>query len=193
MKKKYIDIRNDDDYEKFLRKIKYYKFFFNTEFDITREYKDLKDICFALNIKNRKDRITFIYDNACDKIDRENPCNACGFKEGKCDAHRDKKYINGCCRMCRYQSDKGCTSKNLACKLFNCSTVKKRYEVLEYGDIHILKALSLKNRTIVKSDYFSKRDDVLKDLYTFTLTYATIRIVYRIIRNTIWIIRNVQF
>lgn len=190
MKKMYIDIQTDEDYEKFVKKIKYYKFFFNTEFYFTKEYRDLKDICTALNIKNRKERITFVYDSACDKIDRENPCNACKFIDGKCIAHRDKKYMNGCCRLCRYQSNKGCTSKNLACKLFNCTAVKEKYKVLEYSDIYILKVLSLKNRFIVKSDYFSKREDVLNDLYTYTITYATVRIVYRLIRNAIWGIKN---
>ena len=84
-----------------------------------------------------------------------------------------------------YQTKSGCPTKNLACKLFNCSYVKSRYEVIKYEDIKLLRLLSLKNRFIIKSDYFSKREDVLKDLYAYTLSYSTIRIVYRLIKNFI--------
>ena len=87
--------------------------------------------------------------------------------------------------MCIYQTRDGCPTKNLACKLFNCSEVKKRVQVMDYRDLEILKVLSLKNQIIIKSDYFSKREDVLKDLYFYTLTFSTLRIVYRLTRNFI--------
>ena len=58
--------------------------------------------------------------------------------------------------MCKYQTNHGCSTNNLACKLFNCSEVIKRYEVITYKDLKLLKVLSLKNQFIVKSDYFSK-------------------------------------
>lgn len=118
--------------------------------------------------------------------------NICGFKNGKCHVQRKQKSgkCNGCCRKCLYQSTAGCTTKNLACKLFNCSEVTSRYSVTKYEDIEILKLLSIKNRLIVKSDYFSKEEDVLKDLYCYTLTYSTIRIVYRLFRNYIFLLKN---
>ena len=87
--------------------------------------------------------------------------------------------------MCIYQTKNGCPTKNLACKLFNCSEVRKRYKIIEYNDLKLLKVLSLKNQFIIKSDYFSKRKDVLKDLYSYSLIYSTLRIVYRLIRNFI--------
>ena len=34
---------------------------------------------------------------------------------------------------------------------------------------------------------FSRREDILKDLYTHTLTYSTVKILYRLIRNYICI------
>ena len=89
-----------------------------------------------------------------------------------------------------YQTNKGCPTKNLSCKLFNCSEVTSRYNTIKYDDLKILKLLSLKNRIIIKSDYFSKREDVLKDLYAYTLSYSTLRILYRLIINYIKLSKN---
>lgn len=142
----------------------------------------------ALNIKNRKKRITYIYDSSCKLIDDNTKnSNICGFKNGKCYVQRNlnNEKCNGCCRKCLYQTNKGCPTKNLSCKLFNCSEVTSRYNTIKYDDLKILKLLSLKNRIIIKSDYFSRREDVLKDLYAYTLSYSTLRILYRIIINCI--------
>lgn len=94
-------------------------------------------------------------------------------------------YTCGCCRLCPYKSCKGCTTKNIACKLFNCSEVTKRHKMLQYIDLKLLKVLSIRQRIIVKSDYFSKREDVLKDLYSYSFIYSCFRIFYRIIKNII--------
>ncbi len=142
----------------------------------------------ALNIKSRKLRITYIYDKACKIIDNNNyGKNICGFKNCKCYVQRKykKQQIYGCCRKCVYVTDNGCPSSNLACKLFNCSEVYNRCKVTTYKDLKILKALSLRGRFIVKSDYFSLREDVLKDLYSYSILYSTFRIVYRLFKNLI--------
>lgn len=92
---------------------------------------------------------------------------------------------NGCYGKCLYQTNKGCPTKNLSCKLFNCSEVTSRYDVIKYDDLKLLKLLSLKNQFIIKSDYFSTREDVLKDLYSYTFTCSMLRIVYRLVKNYI--------
>ena len=153
-----------------------------------KKYKNKQDIIItnALNIKNRKERITYIYDATCDYIDDYyNHSDICGFKDLKCYANRSNGKDNnyGCCRFCYYKTNHGCPSKNLACKLFNCSEVCKRRKVLTYKDLKMLRLLSLRQRHVVKSDYFSLREDVLKDLYCYTMTFATIRVVFRLIRN----------
>ena len=193
MKKKEIVINNLNDYLNFLKKLKYYKtfFYYNTCF-INKNNTNIQDtnyIIEALNIKNRKKRINYIYTKSCKIIDDKfKDINICGFKNNKCYTQRKlkKKSCNGCCRKCLYQTNKGCSTKNLACKLFNCSEVKKRYDVVTYNNLKLLKVLSFKNQYIVRSDLFSKEEDVLKDLYTYTFTYAHIRIVYRLIRNYIY-------
>ena len=67
---------------------------------------------------------------------------------------------------------------------------KRAAEVLgkKYEDLKILKVLSIRQRFVVKSDYFSLREDVLKDLYCYTLTFAIIRIILRLFKNII--VRN---
>ena len=69
----------------------------------------------ALNIKQRKQRINFIYDQSCHLIDKENKgINICGFKNKKCYVQRKLKNgkCNGCCRMCIYQTKAGCPTEN---------------------------------------------------------------------------------
>ncbi len=192
MKRKTIVIESKEDYTKFIKRIILYKsiLYINTEFQVKgcQVNDKIQQIIKGLNIKNRYKRITYVYDTACSIIDSNTKgLNVCGFKNNKCyiQQKQNNGRCNGCCRLCKYQNSNGCSTKNLACKLFNCSEVKKRYKTVEYKDLDILKLLSLKNRLIVKSDYFSTREEVLKDLYAYTLTYSILRIFFRSIRNLI--------
>lgn len=192
MKRKTIVIESKEDYTKFIKRIILYKsiLYINTEFQVKgcQVNDKLQQMINGLNIKNRYKRITYVYDTACSIIDSNTKgLNICGFKNNKCyiQQKQNNGKCNGCCRLCKYQNSNGCPTKNLACKLFNCSEVKKRYKTIEYKDLAILKLLSLKNRLIVKSDYFSTREEVLKDLYAYTLTYSILRIFFRSIRNLI--------
>ena len=174
--------------DKFYRKLFFYKSFIfkKTTFTVETKYEQLKPIIKALNIKKRKDRITYIYDEACRQIDNHyKNKNICGFKNNKCYVQQklNNGTINGCCRMCKYQSEKGCQTINLTCKLFTCSEVEKRCKIITFNDLKILKLLSYRNQMILKSDYFSKREDVIKDLYYGSFTLWTIRIVIRLINN----------
>ena len=171
--------------DEFYRKLFFYKSFIfkKTTFTMETKYEELKPIIKALNIKKRKDRITYIYDEACRQIDNHyKNKNICGFKNNKCYVQQklNNGTINGCCRMCQYQSEKGCKTINLTCKLFTCSEVEKR---CTFDDLKILNLLSYRNRMILKSDYFSKREDVIKDLYYGSFFLWTIRIIIRLINN----------
>ena len=197
MRSKTILINNKNDYIKFFKKINIYKsiLYCNTIFVVKNNINNqmIDYIIDTLNIKNRKKRIEYIYDSSCKIIDDNTKnANICGFKNGKCYVQRNLNNgkCNGCCRKCLYQTNKGCPTKNLSCKLFNCSEVTSRYNTIKYDDLKILKLLSLKNRIIIKSDYFSKREDVLKDLYAYTLSYSTLRILYRLIINYIKLSKN---
>ena len=185
---KLIKINNQTALDKFYRKLFFYKSFIfkKTYFTVETNFEEVKPIINALNIKKRKERIIYIYDEACNQIDKHyQNKNICGFKNNKCYVQQKLQNgtINGCCRMCLYQSAKGCTTKNLTCKLFTCSEVEKRCKVIKFDDLKILNLLSFRNRMILKSDYFSKREDVIKDLYYGSFFLWTIRIVIRMIIN----------
>ena len=149
--------------------------------------EDLKLIVDALNIKNNKKRINYIYDTCCDIIDNKyKNINICGFNCHKCLNNIE----NGCCKNCMYQSINGCPSKNLTCKLFYCSKVKEKYDVIKYEDLKLLKLFNLKQRYIIQIDYFAKREEVLKDLYSISFIYSFIRILIRQIKNIYLINKN---
>ena len=183
---KLIKINNQTALDKFYRKLFFYKSFIfkKTTFTVETKFQEVKPIINALNIKKRKQRITYIYDEACKQIDNHyQNKNICGFKNNKCYVQQklNNGTINGCCRMCMYQSEKGCQTKNLTCKLFTCSEVEKRCQVIKFDDLKILNLLSFRNRMILKSDYFSKREDVINDLYYGSFLLWAIRIVTRMI------------
>lgn len=185
---KLIKINNQTALDKFYRKLFFYKSFIfkKTHFTVETNFEEVKPIINALNIKKRKERIIYIYDEACNQIDKHyQNKNICGFKNNKCYVQQKLQNgtINGCCRMCLYQSTKGCTTKNLTCKLFTCSEVEKRCKVIKFDDLKILNLLSFRNRMILKSDYFSKREDVIKDLYYGSILIWSVRIVIRLIIN----------
>ena len=178
-----VTIENEKDIKKFYKRLFWYKSFLfkKVYFETNSNDKDINLIVKGLNIKNRKERIAYVHDTCCDIIDNDTKGkNICGFKDCKCYTQRGKDTCNGCCRVCIYVTNNGCPSKNLACKLFNCEEVRKRHKVITYKDLKLLKLLNLRQRFIIKSDYFSNREEVLKDLYSYSIIYATMRIVYRI-------------
>lgn len=126
-----LSINNEHELKRFYRFLPIYRSFLFKfiSFELVSDDKyDLNKIIMALNIKNRYKRISFIYDSACNLVDDKflNVKNMCGFNKGQCYAQRGTNKCNGCCRCCKYQSSKGCTSSNLACKLFFCDEVRKR-------------------------------------------------------------------
>ncbi len=147
---------------------------------------NLKLVMEGLNIKNGRKRIRFVYDTCCMIIDKHDMgCNKCGFRDNRCYVQQlgCNKDTCGCCRWCRYRRNEGCPTSNLACKLFNCSEVTTRYEVIGFSDLPLLKLLNMRRQLIVKSDYFSLREDVLRDLYSISIIYTTIRILVRYWEN----------
>ena len=88
---------------------------------------------------------------------------------------KKKDHVNGCCRYCKYVSSTGCTSKSIACKLFNCSEVTKRYDMVEYKDLKMLKVLSPQRRSIIKHGLFTSKEQMMKNLQPNLLIYGSFR------------------
>ena len=171
-----------NDEKRFYSKIWLYRSFIykNTKFISKVKDFQVNECIKALNIKNNKERISFIIDSACDFIDNKHKGeNICGFKDCKCFIQRLKKknQVNGCCRYCKYVSSTGCTSKSVACKLFNCSEVTNRYDMVEYKDLKMLKVLSPQQRMIVKHGLFTPKEQIIKDIQPNLLIYGAVRLL----------------
>ncbi len=152
--------------DKNINNIKFYRYFLFTKFYTLDE--KYNSIVKALNIKNKYKRIEYIYDYCLDYLDDyySKYDNICGFKCNKCQLHREKNldYKNGCCRYCKYQSNNGCTTRNIMCKLFNCSYVKSNINTISYNDLKIINVLDLRRQLILKGSYFCTREEVIRDL-----------------------------
>ena len=161
-----------------------------TKFETDSKDPELLKIIELLNIKNKYQRIYNTIDSICDYIDiyfEGNSNNYCKFKNNICICYRKKniKYENGCCRRCLYQTNKGCPTKNFACKMFNCSYVKDSMKkVLTYDDIILLKVLSIRQQSLLKYDYYSTIEEVSRDLW-YPSIISLIRIDYRTIKRRI--------
>lgn len=179
-----IIVNSKNDLKKFYKRLKYYKYLFFVKFE--SDNNEIQDIITALNIKKRNKRIEYVYDYSCKYIDNywEN-INYCGFKCNKCYCQQYKgcKYKNGCCRLCKYQSDNGCITSNLTCKFYYCTEVLRRFKTLTYNDIKILKLFSFRQKTIIKHSFFNSREEVLFDLkYSLIIVFAIKLLIKNIIR-----------
>ena len=182
---KVIIINNNDDYKKFLKKIKYYKtiFFKKIKFKVENNMKnnEIDIIVEALNKKRRKEQNEYVYDEVCKFLDDKGDLNICGFKNNKCIVQRKNKSkrFNGCCLTCKHQKNHSCDTKNLTCKLFYCPTIKRKYKIYKMRDINLLKLFSIRQKYFLKFDFFSSREEVLKDLNSYGVIITSLRIVNR--------------
>ncbi len=144
----------------------------------------------ALNIKKRNKRIEFVYDAICKYIDDYYAGeNICSFCNNKClvQTGNSLKFTNGCCRLCRYQSSKGCKSSNISCKLFYCDSIKKNHKIMTYKDIKLFKLFSLRQRLMCTHNFFASREAILLDLKIGSILIYGYRLLYRIAINLLWL------
>ena len=135
----------------------------------------IKKIVNALNIKKRKERIIYIYDEAINVLNKYYSQDLCQFIDGKCIVQRNNNsiYVNGCCKKCPLVTDKGCPSSNITCKLIYCKTAAKNIKLLKLSDIDILKCLSLKQRIIILASTLLTREEVINNIY-YGLIYTVV-------------------
>lgn len=175
-------IINNDNYNKYLKRIKYYKhskkdFKFNYSKDF--KYKEeFEKILKALNIKNKKERYSYIYDEVCDYLDnlfiKENMCE---FHNDKCIANREKKFEKtcGCCvnnkgEFCKYFEKDHCTIKCSGCKFFVCPTLKKKKGPIKIKDIPLAYYFFNKRQVIVlRYTLFTPKEEIVNKLIKFRI------------------------
>lgn len=186
-------VNNKYEVPKFLKlninRTKYY-FEYNDKLhdkEIVTDDKELKQISLlveALNIKDKKKRLEFIYDRSCDLLDNDfYGKNICGFKCGKCIQNRYYNSLGGgcCCdsrnhlSMCPYLTNKGCFIRCLACKFHICALLKKKGYKYRLSDIYMLKyLLNWKQKIMVYNDFFMTKEEVLKDVYKNSIILWTL-------------------
>jgi hypothetical protein len=167
------------DLNKFYKRLWFYKsFLFKfTKFKLVGE--NTKELETTLNIKNRKKRLTYLYDKTCQDIDSfYKDKNMCCFKNNICLTG----VPNGCCRKCRYQTSGKCPTNNIACKLFYCTKAREHNSYLEFNDLPLLKCLTRGEKYLLSVDYFSTREQVINDLY-FGLIIGGLRLIGRMLLN----------
>lgn len=117
----------------------------------------------ASRITDKRERVRFIYDSACARIDEYNAQHGivCSFRDGRCEAAGDAGSPNGCCCGCIYQSSRGCPTSNMSCKLFFCEKMKEKGP-LTFEDLPELQLLTGAQKYIVKNNVYCKRETFLK-------------------------------
>lgn len=171
---------------------KYQSFLYkNTEFFYKGNKEEIKKIVKALNIKSKMKRLEYIYDECCLEIDKkfENR-NICGFHCGQCRVQQKRNFneVNGCCKICQFQSDTGCKTKNLSCKLFFCDEIKEHYEVVKLSDITLSKLFSWRQKLMLKCEMFSLKEAVLMDLYMGSLVICASRQLLTLIKMAFYLL-----
>ncbi len=125
---------------------------------------------------SKEERINFIYDATCKKLDLEfSRYNLCGFKDNYCFSKeflkkkgRNLPLIYGCCftkgRICPY-FNQGCTIQCLSCKLFTCRYLQKQGIKYHAKDFLLLK-LFLSHSKLIYLDnaIYTPKEEILKKL-----------------------------
>lgn len=127
----------------------------------------------AINIKNIKERYSYIYDVVCDYLDEEfNYKNICGFENNICLSVKNKGHCheskNGCCYgrnrgLCKNFINRKCQIKSISCKLFTCRYLKKQNIRYKVNDIPLLRYFfNIKQKYIIDTSIFKGKEEIIK-------------------------------
>ena len=150
------------------------------------ENENLKSLLISLKaifIKDKFERYNYLYDEACNFLDRMfEKNNYCDFKNDFCVAKRNcrsNRKKMGCCYhinkkdpfgefvFCEYLGKKGCNTKCIACKLMTCDyiKVKLKLENSPYMDCFF----NVFQKFIMKISFFTLKEKVLKRVMFLSL------------------------
>lgn len=154
---------------------KYLKKTENLEIDSKQEI-----IFELLKIKEKRKQYSYLYDLVCEYLDQEFAThNYCSFINNICARRRcvlEKKnkkiaYPNGCCysirhgKICKYWKASGCSIKNIACKLFTCSYLRKHNIRFSLDKIYLTKyTLNRKQKIYLSTTFFKEKEEIVDGL-----------------------------
>ena len=117
----------------------------------------------------------------CDYLDSEfNSKNICGFSCNICKRKKEqlknnKKliyYKNGCCynykkrKICEYfMPNMGCSIKNIGCKIFTCSYLKKQGYKYGLDDIYLARYFfNRRQKFYIEYTFFKDKETIMKGI-----------------------------
>ena len=166
------------------------------EKEISIDNKELKQMSLlveALNIKDKKERLAFVYDKSCELLDNDfYEKNLCEFKDNKCLHDRiHGQSMNGCCsssdnsKKCPHLRQHRCTTKCLACKFHVCHCLREKGIKYKVNDIYLLKYLyNWKQKIMIYNNFFMTSEENLKDIYRNSIIYwALFSLKVKFIKN----------
>ena len=162
----------------------------NIKYIISNYNQDVINSLKAIEIKDTKEKYTFIYETFCDELDaiwkKYNPCNFCNqicaagktdirysAPDGCCARAFDLKYLKGgfltqdllypCPHLGKTD---GCTTQNSACKLFACKYIKKN-KLIKINPKKFLLYRSFFNRKqkmVLSCNFFKTKEQIIGKL-----------------------------
>ncbi len=132
----------------------------------------------AINLKNIKEKYSYIYDTVCDYLDNEFvQKNICGFEDNICQSVKHESHCkeskNGCCYgrnrgLCLNFKDNKCSIKSISCKLFTCRYLKKNKVKYKINDIFLLRYFfNNVQKFIIDTSIFKDKDEMINLLLKY--------------------------
>lgn len=136
------------------------------------KYNNYLEVIMLCNLKDRRERVSYIYDYLCKYFDEDmKKNNYCEFENGTCIANRLGYSVHekdGCCYiikkgLCKYLTDKGCTNPNPSCKIYMCAYLNKVKKVPNYDTKKIFLTNCLFNHK--EHEFFKRHYFITKEEY----------------------------
>lgn len=136
------------------------------------KYNNYLEVIMLCNLKDRRERVSYIYDYLCKYFDEDmKKNNYCEFENGTCIANRLGYSVHekdGCCYiikkgLCKYLTDKGCTNPNPSCKIYMCAYLNKVKKVPNYDTKKIFLTNYLFNHK--EHEFFKRHYFITKEEY----------------------------
>lgn len=138
------------------------------------KYNDYLEVIMLCNMKDRRKRVSYIYDYLCKYFDEDmKKNNYCEFENGTCIANRLGYSVHekdGCCYiikkgLCQYLTKNGCINPNPSCKIYMCSYLNKVKKVPNYDTKKIFLTNCLfnyKEHEFFKRHYFITKEEYIE-------------------------------
>lgn len=184
-----IKIKTEKDLKKFYSWFRIYKIIYQKKNlklevspsinkDITEQLKSLE---IAFNIKDKNERLNYLYDEICHYEDQFFiQKNICEFDEkGHCFVQREYHHpskINGCCGLCTYLGKKGCSINSIACKTFYCHYVIKKHHIPSIKKNLLFKYFfSIPQKYEALTNFWNTKEENIKIMKKNNLLYSLLK------------------